>query len=331
MTASYLFWFWLSDVLGSAFGLVLNVLLVTAVLMSAKNRRIHPYSWMVFIMGLQDIAFCLLEVMIQHIVCMKHSVFLIFGHGIEQHLPRRLYPLAFFLHATLIMNSITLLPAMYQFRYQVIANDFVNLKPLIKNCVIAVTASCSVGFTVIFAIIDMNARGKQYYLDLLSEMWFDENGRSDFIYATDFQDTSTKVFIFTTVVISATCMGILIVYAYKAYAFANPNTTIISKATKVLQKQFTRSLIAQTLCVGLLANFPVGVLLYCVMLGIDGEFAGIFLMSPLSWVSAINAALTFYFMRDYRRILFGFIKRVPLGKTETYSFSRSIRSTSARF
>ncbi|CAD5232793.1 unnamed protein product [Bursaphelenchus xylophilus] len=74
-----------------------------------------------------------------------------------------------------------------------------------------------------------------------------------------------------------------------------------SERTKELQRQFTRSLIAQTINAGIFAIFPIALVCIAMQWRLDGKMIGTAVMSPLSWLPSANAILTIYLIKAYRR------------------------------
>ncbi|CAD5223084.1 unnamed protein product [Bursaphelenchus xylophilus] len=316
--------FWFNDILGSVLGVILSSLLIFAVFQrrDGKTKQLHPYSRMVLVMAVNDFFFCFVEVNVQHILAFGNYKMFVNAHGTEYHfLSSREHPYSFMVHVFFLMNTITLLPAVYSYRYELMKNPAAaeSWSPLLRRVFI----SCALSFICAtcgwLAVHRALQNGHEYYLQFLPDAWIDEHNHTNFVYPVDVENPEGVSWVAALVIESALCIVGAVYYAAKAYALVNHKSHFTSARTKSMQTQFTRSIIAQTLTVILMANMPAGAVLFCICFGFKSNYVGTLILWPFSWVSAVASLLTFYFIRDYRRWLFN--KFGYEGEKSTYQSS----------
>ncbi|CAD5223086.1 unnamed protein product [Bursaphelenchus xylophilus] len=297
--------FWINDLVGSFLGFALNTLLIITVVCSKKKRRLDPYARMIIVMSLNDLLFCAFELGIQHLLCVAEYKMFVNAHGFEQHIPTWLLPYTFLIHDFLLMNCLSLLPAIYCYRYELMSSPgrAEEWRSILSKVGIALFSSLICAVFGMLAVRKMLTRDKNMYMETLPSAWIFGDNQTFFLYAVDLMDWEGLSWIFTTSIISAISLSLTTYYAWKSYSAANMKLSFISARTKSLQKQFTKSILAQTIAIILLENVPAGVLFTGTYFGFNSNFYGTLIMWPLSWVSAAGAGITFYFMKDYRNWL----------------------------
>ncbi|CAD5232796.1 unnamed protein product [Bursaphelenchus xylophilus] len=290
---------WIVDNAGACFGLFLNSFLLLAVYKTTDSKS-RPYSYLFLTSALFDIFYSLMELTVQHQLLIKDGMFMVMPHGIEAQLDSWTYPWIMAPHAAFMIHSINILPALCHYRYKLITSgSTVNPLLMLRNICYATLASACLGALMGFSAYQASLRGYQHYLALVTTEWFDDDGTTPFKYVCDMRDWGTVTFFYGGSVGAsiALCMaGVYTIRAWKAVS-----TQHSSERTRELQRQFSRSLIAQTINAGIFAIFPIALAMIAMQWRLDGKMIGTAVMSPLSWLPSANAFLTIYLIKAYRR------------------------------
>uniref|UniRef100_A0AC35GN15 G protein-coupled receptor n=1 Tax=Panagrolaimus sp. PS1159 TaxID=55785 RepID=A0AC35GN15_9BILA len=107
--------------------------------------------------------------------------------------------------------------------------------------------------------------------------------------------------------------------SFKVWKHLNVMRSNMSTQTMDIHKQMTKALIMQAVIPFLICLLPIGITIIMVIFraSIDGLGIGISLI--LSWIPIINSATTIFVVKQYRRIIIGFFKRIICLKSERYT------------
>ncbi|CAD5232798.1 unnamed protein product [Bursaphelenchus xylophilus] len=289
---------WISDNAGACLGLILNSILLFTVLKTADSKT-RTTSYLFLTSAVFDMLFSLTELAVQHQLLIKNGIFMVMPHGIEAYLDPWTYPWLMAPHAALVVHSIHILPALCHYRYKLITSGAVmNPLLILRNIGYASAASVCLGAFFGLGAYQAGLRGYQHYVPYVTPEWFAEDGTTPFRYACDMRDWATVVFFYGSSVSATT--SIYLAGRYTVQAWKAVNTQHSSERTKELQRQFTRSLIAQTVNAGIFAIFPVSLTTISMQLRLDADMIGTIVMSPLSWLPSANALLTIFLIKAYR-------------------------------
>ncbi|KAI6193447.1 hypothetical protein M3Y96_01018700 [Aphelenchoides besseyi] len=300
------------DLLGSSIGIMTNALLIIAIFKTSGRGKIQAFSYMVFVSAVFDSFFCWVEVLTQHAIVVRKGVLFVFPHGIESVLGEWSYYVFIVPHVFSCTQAVLIRGPQYKFRCDLISGKATDpMRQLAKYVAISSFASLLVGFSASYGIYQTKRRGDQYYLTQLDGT-SNENMKRNFLYACDIRDIGTFCFYGGGFVLTTICFWLCVYYVWKAYKFVAGRAEDPSERTKSLQRQFTLSLIAQSVNAVIFAIAPVSMVCISMLLRLDSDFIGAGTMVPLSWLSVANATLTLYIVKAYRE----FVRSLFCGKSD---------------
>jgi hypothetical protein len=148
------------------------------------------------------------------------------------------------------------------------------------------TAPCGLftGISLAYSIYESKQRGDDYYRNLMNGPWFNDNARRYYMYSCDIRDVGGKLFFYGGLLLSGFWVNVSIYYSWRAWKHVNHHQVERSERTRALQSQFTWSLVIQTINACLFAVIPISLICVAMIFRLDGEFIGMGVMSPLSWL-----------------------------------------------
>ncbi|KAI6238047.1 hypothetical protein M3Y99_00731800 [Aphelenchoides fujianensis] len=299
MTSPLITFYRVVDVVGSALGIVTNVLLLIAIFRSSRSK-LQAYSYMFLFTACFDLAYSVLELLIQHLVISEEGKIFIFPFGIERLLPADFALGIFFFHCFLAMNSVFLLPCQYLYRYQILQDPHTTVWSLVKSVAIASAVACLCAANAVWMVLEQRKRPAAYYQEILERAQIE--GREAYMLGADMVDDLATRFFYQGLgfVTSNVAIGLCVFYAWKSWHFVQEREGVaVSTFTRSLQKQFTRSLIVQTVNSFIFAMSPISLLI--VSMVIRQRILGLYLMLPVSWLPTANALTTIGIIKAYRR------------------------------
>ncbi|KAI6226296.1 hypothetical protein M3Y99_01308400 [Aphelenchoides fujianensis] len=302
---------WLVDLVGSAVGVFLNVLLLAAIFRS--SRRKQAYSFMFLFTAGFDLAYSLLELAIQRRLTVEQGVLVVMPHGVERLFPSSLYGVVF-LHLFLAMNSIFILPCQYKYRYDILNDSRTTVERLVLYVCVASAVAVLCGANAVWVAVEQQRRPAAHYVQLLEAAEVD--GREFYLYGADIEDLSSRCFYyFTAPVTTNIALFLCAFYLWKSVRFVNSHqTTISSEHTRSLARQFKISLIVQvgytqerslmkgglqTINFLVFAFAPNSILSISIVHRV--RFLSSYTMLPASWLPAVNALTTLLIIKPYKR------------------------------
>ncbi|KAI6171160.1 hypothetical protein M3Y97_01069000 [Aphelenchoides bicaudatus] len=117
------------------------------------------------------------------------------------------------------------------------------------------------------------------------------------------KDWSACFATYTTFICGNIATGITAYYIYKTWKHMNSNVMELSANARSMQAQFSRSLIAQTMTTLLFAILPIGLMSSALVFYLDYKFLGTGILLPFNSMPAINALVTLYLVKVYRRFV----------------------------
>ncbi|KAI6230253.1 hypothetical protein M3Y99_01080800 [Aphelenchoides fujianensis] len=332
------------DLLGSSIGIFTNALLIVAIFKTSGRGKIQAFSYMVLVSAIFDSFFCWVEVITQHVSLSFHSplnrsfqsivvrkgVLFVFPHGIEAVLGEWSYYVFIVPHVFSCTQAVVIRGPQYKFRYDLISSRTTEpLKQLAKYVAMSCGISLFVGLSASLGIYQAKQRGDAHYLAQLDGT-SNEGMKSQFRYAADIRDIGTLCFYGGGFLFTTACFWICVYYVWKAYKFVATRSEDPSARTKSLQRQFTLSLIAQSVNALLLSITPVSFVCTAMLFRLDADFIGAGFMVPCSWLSVANATLTLYIVKNYREFVRNLFCRASIGKVQPSSSDKGEHSTTNR-
>uniref|UniRef100_A0A1I7SUW8 G_PROTEIN_RECEP_F1_2 domain-containing protein n=1 Tax=Bursaphelenchus xylophilus TaxID=6326 RepID=A0A1I7SUW8_BURXY len=290
---------WAFDNLGVFLGLILNSLLFMAIV-KTTDQRIRHFSYLALSMSVSDIFYSLVEGATQHQLLIRNGMFLVMPHGVESFLGPWSYSVFMWLHSAVVMQSLLILPALCHYRYKLKTfKAGTDMFIVIRNVAISASLSVVLGLCLACGVEQAKRRGYTYYRRFVNPEWFDSDGSTLFKYACDMRDLGTVVYFAGGFFLAI--IGVIMAGYYSLKAWKTVNSQDASERTKELQRQFTRTLVAQTINAAVFAIFPATVASTTMQGGIDVHAAGAVVMSQVSWLPSANALLAIYLIKAYRR------------------------------
>ncbi|KAI6199331.1 hypothetical protein M3Y96_00615500 [Aphelenchoides besseyi] len=293
-----------NDTIACVLGIVLNLLLMY-VIIKTLNRNIRSYGYLVFVGAAFDVFFAIVELITLHQLLIKDGIMFIMSWGVEYTLYPYVGHFFMFCHCTVGMQGLWLLAAQYNFRYEIITNSDVSIRLLVRNVAITFSLSLLMAIFGCYGTIQATKRrGREYYAKQINSNWLDQEGSQHFIYAMDFRDSATLIFFFGSFFITIVCYGVSMFYAWKACKYIREHRSADrSHRTVRLDRQFTKSLVMQTVNAIIFAAAPIILMCVSMQLRLDICFAGLWTMSFLSLLPAANAILALVVIKTYRNCL----------------------------
>ncbi|KAI6229986.1 hypothetical protein M3Y99_01106900 [Aphelenchoides fujianensis] len=303
---------WLNDFVACVCGIFLNLLLIWAIRMTA-NRNNRQYGHLVLVGALFDVLFSIVELITLHQLSIKDGKMFIMSRGPE-----------FFLRPH-VGNPFM---ALYSFRYEIITNSDVSVRVLLRNVGITSLLAGVMAFIGWFGTLQAEGRrGRAFYEQQVDDWWKDGDGSSHFVYAMDYRDPFTLAFFFVSLLITNVCFGASLFYAYKAWRFVHDHQTAERSARTVrMERQFTRSLVAQTICALVFAGLPISVMCTAMQFNLSIRIAGLWTMSWISWLAAANALLAIVIIEKFRTFV---IKTLRLQWLAAGLYGKPLENTTA--
>ncbi|KAI6171793.1 hypothetical protein M3Y98_00901700 [Aphelenchoides besseyi] len=296
------FYLWI-DFVGSVFGILSNIVLLTAIFRSS-HQKLQAYSFMFLFPACYDIAYSILELSIQHLITVENQRLFVMPHGIEQLMPESKY-IIFGIHSFLAVNAMLILPCQYKFRYDILRDPHTSTKNLINYVGIATIVGSLCGCNCAWMAYEQQQRPSSYYMKILQEKQVE--GREFFMYGADMQDLSTKIFYCGLgLVTSNVAIGLCIFYAWKSYKFVQVPEQPISRHTRSLQRNFSIGLVVQTINSFIFAISPISCLMLSMVFGI--KLVGLATMLSVSYLPVVNATFTIIIIRNYRLYVMSFFR-----------------------
>ncbi|CAD5220207.1 unnamed protein product [Bursaphelenchus xylophilus] len=329
-----------NDVIALILGVIFNALLIMAIRMS-RRKSSAQYVKLVLIAAVFDFFFAIEELFSQHQLHVKGGVIYMLAHGVEQLMPPHLYWICIIPHGFFTVHGLFILSGLYHFRYKMMID--VNTSPwmLVRNVGITSLSALLTSCCLTYGIFQgMNERGYGYYYKRLENEWFGKYGQRYFVYAADLDFAGIKAYFFLGLTLASVSVFLIFFYAYKAWKFVNPNAHSSSAKTKLMQAQFTRAILIQTVNAFVFAFFPVGLFTFLAIFRFNGEYLGILVMAVVSWLPAANGAITIYVVKDFRNFVKGFLgcRRLKVmtatvsvvGSSTAPKFSRTTRNPTSQ-
>ncbi|KAI6185005.1 hypothetical protein M3Y97_00657900 [Aphelenchoides bicaudatus] len=292
------------DTFGASCGIFTNFLLIIAIFKTSGRAKIQSFSYMVLVSAIFDTFFCVIEVLTQHQTLVKKGVLFLMPHGIETVLGPWSYYVFMIPHVFSCTMAVVIRGPQYKFRYDLISGQVNDpIWDLFKYVLVAMSAALFCGVSASFGIYQANQRGKQHYLDQMDGPTFNDNFKKYFLYACDIRDIGTIGFYGGGLVFTTICFWLCVYWVWKTQKYVNGRGEERSERTKAMQRQFTLSLIAQSINALVFAIIPVSMVCASMILRLDAEFIGMGTMVPLSWLSSANAILTLLIVKAYREFL----------------------------
>lgn len=113
-------------------------------------------------------------------------------------------------------------------------------RTLLRNMFITMFLSLVLSTVETVGVIQAQARGADYYLQQLHDY-----ERPLFMYASDFQDTCTRLFFMCGGLSNVVTFGLTLFHVVRAYRHVNQDMLMVSPTTERLRAQFTRALLIQ--------------------------------------------------------------------------------------
>ncbi|CAD5216106.1 unnamed protein product [Bursaphelenchus okinawaensis] len=300
--------FWWSDSIGSIYGILFNLLLIVAIVRTSKDG-FHSFSYLVLASSVNDMLFSAYALTIQHLVKIDDGVIYSFPRGVEKYVPTEYLPIFAFLHLFSITNTFTTQPAIYQYKYLIVSSMGCPPSPykLLRNLFIAALGAGAAGLTFALSTMKTEEHGKEYYIEKLSPLWFNNDGTTDFMYAADWSDIITKIYFVAVACVCSLSNVLTLYYIMASMRVVHTTVKTVSSTTKALQRQFTKALISQTIVLALFAMLPSTFYMGFLVFKLKSEYLGIIVMWPLSYFSAVNALLPLIFIRAYRTFVLNLV------------------------
>ncbi|CAD5222030.1 unnamed protein product [Bursaphelenchus xylophilus] len=297
-----------SDLIASILGLVLNVVLLIGLFKTNKNG-FHAYSYLLLVPCANDIFFSTYQLLVQHLIKVDGGIIYIFPLGFEKYVPQKYLCITAFLHLFSITNTFTTQPAIYHYRYVIVSKigSGPTVSVLVRNLIISVIAALAVGMAFGASIHQTIYWGRDYYIQKLSPLWFDENGQTAFMYAANWADKSTKAYFVIVIIVFSAANMLSMYFIWISVKSVHAETSSVSETTKQLRAQFTKTLISQTIVLTFFALIPCTIYMMALMFQTGGEFLGIIVLGPVSWFSCLNGLLPMYFVRAIRVFVLGLL------------------------
>ncbi|KAI6196305.1 hypothetical protein M3Y94_01093300 [Aphelenchoides besseyi] len=293
------------------------MLLILAAFKTA-GRKLPSYSYLFIGVGIFDGFFAFTEFATQHQLIVKSGIMYVLPRGLEQRLSPSLYPIFALPHGFVTMHGLFIFGALYKFRHDILTRSEASLSHLLSVLALTIASGMFTGISLVVAIYQTKERGDEFYISQLNENWRQDNDLKYFMYAVDIRDIGAMGFFYGGLVFAFIWVTVAAFYTYKAWKFVNATTAQPSKRTIALQRQFTLSLIVQTVNAFLFAVIPVALICFSIIFRLDGDFIGTCTLLPLSWLPFVNSALTIFVVKAYRvyvTSLFSCTKRVNDGNS----------------
>ncbi|CAD5216112.1 unnamed protein product [Bursaphelenchus okinawaensis] len=298
-----------SDLIASILGLMINVTLMTAIFRT-NRKGFHAYSYLLIVPCLNDFIFSSYQLLVQHLIKVDKGTIYIFPHGIERLVPENTYWIFAFFHLFTITNTFTTQPAIYHYRYVLITKvgqGGPTLKLLLRNICISVIGSSIVGVCFAASIQQTFHRGKEFYIRELTPLWFNPDGSTGFLYASNWDDLITKIYVASVVIVYSIANILAFYLIIISVKSVHVQTASVSENTRHLRSQFTKTLISQTLVLTVLALIPCTIYMAALVFQLRGEYLGSIVLGPVSWFPCINGLLPMYFVRAIRGFVLGLV------------------------
>ncbi|KAI6230254.1 hypothetical protein M3Y99_01080900 [Aphelenchoides fujianensis] len=306
----------LIDNLGATLGIVVNGLLIW-IIFKVASGKLQSFSYLVLISSIFDLFFCVIEQLL-----VRKGVLYVMPHGIEAVLGEWSYYTLMVPHIFSCTHAVLILGPQFLFRKDLITGSGATFHMLLKYTAVSSAASLFVGVSAAAGIWQAKQRGFEVYLQQMDGPWFNENAKTFFRYAADiasipllsneFRDIGTICFYGGALTFTTVCFWVCVYAIWRTFRFVRESSSQLSDRTAALQRQFTISLIVQTVNAYVFAVIPVGLICFSMLLRWDFEFVGIGTMVPLSWLSFANATLTIYIVRSFRRYV---LSLLPFGRS----------------
>ncbi|KAI6184839.1 hypothetical protein M3Y97_00639300 [Aphelenchoides bicaudatus] len=302
----------LIDNAGASLGIITNALLLFTIF-KVSSGKLQSFSYLILASSVFDVFFCVIEVLTQHQLLVRRGVVFIMPHGIETILPPFSYYLFMTPHIFSCTHAVFILGPQYVFRYNLVTGNDATFLRLLKYVGVSSAAALFVGLSASVGIYQAKMRGDEFYLKQMDGPWFNSRAKEFFRYACDIRDIGTICFYGGAFVLTTVCFWVCAYYIWKTYRFMAESSAKLSERTKDLQRQFTWSLIVQTVNAIIFSIIPVSLICVSMLFRLDAEFVGmgdkyiLGTMVPLSWLSTANALLTLYIVKAYRRYVVSLI------------------------
>ncbi|KAI6220022.1 hypothetical protein M3Y99_01631100 [Aphelenchoides fujianensis] len=198
------------------------------------------------------------------------------------------------------MHGLFIFGGLYKFRHDVLTNNSTSIRDLLK--VLGLTSACGLftGLSLVLAIHQTKERGDEFYIHQLDPNWREHPDLRYYMHAVDIRDAGGMGFFYGGLLFAVLWVTVAAWYTWKAFRFVNTTAVRTSERTAALQRQFTLSLIVQTVNACIFAVVPVTLICVAMLFRLEGDFVGTCTLLPLSWLPFVNAALTIYVVKAYR-------------------------------
>ncbi|CAD5219329.1 unnamed protein product [Bursaphelenchus xylophilus] len=299
---TFQFGYRISDVLGSACGIIVN-LMVLFVIRKTATKSTSAYGRMLIASAVYDTLYSLCEILQQHQLLLTNGTLIIVPRGMEKDVGHEWCPIFLFFHLCLSNMSCFMLPAQYFYRYRLLldatkVNGYTLLRAIFVS---AVAAIVSAGFGVVGESYSAK-RGREYYMSQMPDYWLPE-GRNTYLIAIDTADLASDLHFKTTGAFANISFIAAVFFIYKIVKYMNATSNIRSEKTKKMQQQFTKVIIIQGIATLLFAFIPLSIVSMGITSHSDWEMLGLLVIIPLSWLPTANGMLSLFVIQRHRYFL----------------------------
>ncbi|KAI6212772.1 hypothetical protein M3Y94_00068300 [Aphelenchoides besseyi] len=282
-------------------GLLCNVLLVFVAL-KRTQPNFRNFANLVLLSAAIDILYSSLQLLCQHQHEVINGQFFFMASGIERVVSERASYFISTVQMTVALMSVTILPVQFYYRFLLVNSSYPPSIWLLFGLTLgSIGVSFTMGILGTLAHIESAKRGRDYYVNQISDVWNDEDGKSKFISAIDLKDSISLLYYGFGSNVIALSYGISLFFGYKSVMFVQPLHGLeVSERTKALRAQFTRNLIIQAICGYCSSVVPTGFVALISVLHIDASGYFVWFASVISWGPFLDALIPLILIKPYR-------------------------------
>ncbi|CAD5232561.1 unnamed protein product [Bursaphelenchus xylophilus] len=296
----------INDVTALSLGFIFNSILIYTIWW-LRNSYKGNYTKLFLISAVFDWVLSAEELLIRHQPHVKNHVMYVMGHGVEHLFPHDTFPYLMFPHGFFTIHGVFILAVQYHYRYVIMTDPTASGRQLAFDLILSISSGLIVSLGLCYGTYQSQAIPWEQWRDNIKDDWFGEYGAEHFVYASDLRFAGTKLYFALGLTFSTITLALVAYYAYKAWKFVNPANTV-SRRTRHMQQQFTRTLVVQTCNAFLFSMFPITLNVTLVLFNPPGDrYYSAAVMPLISWLPAANGFMTLYVVKEFRRFALNFL------------------------